>query len=51
MFTTLLAKTVDFLRTHVPTFIEPENWPPSSPDLNPMDYCIWGALQQLVYRQ
>ena len=24
---------------------------PNSPDLNPVDYCIWGALQQLVYRQ
>jgi len=44
-------KTVDFLRTRVPAFIEPENWPPNSPDLNPVDYSIWGALQQLVYRQ
>jgi len=51
MFTTPLAKkTVDFLRTHVPAFIEPENWPPS-PDLNPVDYSMWDALQQLVYRQ
>jgi len=24
---------------------------PNSPDLNPMDYSIWGPLQQLVYRQ
>ena len=31
--------------------IEPENWPPNSPDLNPVDYSIWGMLQQLVYRQ
>jgi len=41
--------TVDFLRTHVPAFIEPENWPPKSPDLTPVDYSIWGASQQLVY--
>ena len=40
-----------FLRTHVPDFIEPENWPPNSPDLNPIDYSIWGALQQVVYKQ
>jgi len=26
-------------------FIEP----PNSPDLNPVDYAIWGALQQRVY--
>jgi len=24
-------------------------WPPNSPDLNPVDYAIWGALQQKVY--
>jgi len=34
-----------------PEFIEPENWPLNSPDLNPIDYSIWGALQQLVYRK
>jgi len=25
--------------------------PPNSPDLNPVDYSIWRALQQLVYRR
>lgn len=44
-------QTVAFLTANVPEFIEPENWPPNSPDLNPVDYSIWGALQQLVYRQ
>ena len=24
-------------------------WPPNSPDLNPVDYAIFGALQQKVY--
>lgn len=43
-------QTVAFLRGNVPEFIEPENWPPNSPDLNPVDYSIWGYLQQLVYR-
>ena len=23
-------------------------WPPNSPDLNPIDYAVWGALQQQV---
>jgi len=35
----------------MPEFIEPENWPPNSPDLNPVDYVVWGALQQMVYRR
>jgi hypothetical protein len=25
-------------------------WPPNSPDLNPVDYKIWGVLQDRVYR-
>jgi len=36
--------TVAFLQKSVPDFIEPSNWPPNSPDLNPADYSIWGAL-------
>jgi len=40
-----------FLHLHVPEFVKPENWPPNSPDLNPVDYSIWGTLQQLVYRR
>jgi len=44
-----LKHTVAYLKTNVPSFIQPSNWPPNSPDLNPVDYSIWGALQQLVY--
>ena len=29
----------------------PEMWPPHSPDLNPVDYAVWGALQQMVYQR
>jgi len=43
--------TVAYLQSHVPEFIEPKNWPPNSPDLNPVDFSVWGALQQKVYRQ
>jgi len=25
-------------------------WPPNSPDLNPVDYKIWGVLQERVYK-
>jgi len=41
--------TVEFLQYTVPNFIEPSVWPPNSPDLNPVDYAVWGALQQSVY--
>ena len=44
--------TVAYLRSNVPEFTEPENWPPNSPDLNPVDYAVWGGgLQQMVYRR
>jgi len=25
-------------------------WPPNSPDLNPVDYKVWGVLQERVYK-
>jgi len=33
----------------VPEFTEPKNWPRNSPDLKPVDYSVWEALQQMVY--
>ena len=30
--------------------IPPNLWPPNSPDLNPVDYKIWGLLQEWVYK-
>ena len=29
-------------------FLRKEEWPPSSPDLNPMDFAIWGRLEGMV---
>jgi len=42
--------TVEFLSRNTPDFISPLLWPPNSPDLNPVDYEVWGVLQQRVYR-
>ena len=41
--------TVEFFSRHTLDFISPLPWPPSSPDLNPVDYEVWGMLQQRVY--
>ena len=41
--------TINFLHQENITFIEPNMWPPNSPDLNPVDYAIWGALQEKIY--
>ena len=42
--------TVEMLRRETPAFIPPSVWPPNSPDLNPVDYKIWGILQDRIYR-
>jgi len=36
---------VEYLRQATPDLISPDVWPPNSPDLNPVDYRIWGCLQ------
>lgn len=37
--------TQNWLKKNVPKFIAHEDWPSPSPDLNPLDYCVWGILQ------
>ena len=33
-----------WLRENCPDFITKDEWPPNSPDLNPLDYHIWGVM-------
>lgn len=37
-------QTQEWLATNCPDFIGKEEWPPNSPDLNPLDYCVWGLM-------
>ena len=41
---------VELLRCETPQFISTHMWPANSPDLNSVDYRVWGMLQQRVYR-
>jgi len=45
------AYIVAFLKENGPNFIESNVLPPNSLNLNPLDYAVWAALQQLVYSQ
>lgn len=38
-------KTQKWCQDHFPGFWSKEVWPPSSPDLNPMDFCVWSVLE------
>ena len=42
--------TITYLEANAPDFMEPGIWPANSPDLNPVDYCIWGILEAMVYK-
>jgi len=41
---------IGLLARETPRFIGPDLWPPNSPDLNPVDYNVWGLLQEHVYK-
>ena len=44
-------ETVRFLnQQRYLTLLQPNMWPPNSPDLNPVDYCVWSVLERNVYR-
>jgi len=43
-------KTVKLLKVETPDFIPPNLWSLNSPDPNPVDYKIWGALQERVFK-
>jgi len=43
-----LCDTVELLRCETPQFISPDMWPANNHDLDPVDYCIWGMLQERV---
>jgi len=46
----MARETVELLKVGTPDFIPPNLWPPNSPNLNPVDYKIWGILQERVYK-
>ena len=43
-------KSLEWLAENCYDFISKDIWPPSSPDLNPMDYFFWGVLEARTNR-
>ena len=40
-----------WLEEHCSDFVTKDKWPPSSPDLNPMNYFFWGVLENRTNRR
>jgi len=40
----------DWLRVNCVDFIAKNQWPPNSPDLNPLDYHVLGAMLQAFHK-
>lgn len=38
----------EWVKNNVPKFISAVQWPPRSPDANPLDFSVWGILQAKV---
>ena len=39
-------QTLEYLRSEKIVFWTPEDWPPNSPDLNPLDYGVWSMVAE-----
>ena len=44
------SRAQEWLQNNVLDFLAKEEWPPSSPDLNPMDFYVWSVLEKNVCR-
>jgi len=40
--------TQQWYSEHCPDFIDKDSWPPNSPDLNPLNYHVWGAMLEKI---
>ena len=41
-------KAHEWCAKNFPSFIDKDHWPPNSPDLDPLDYCVWNEIAQVI---
>ncbi len=44
-----MPQSLRMIKTFTRKLITPKQWPSYSPDLNPLDYCVWSLLKRRVY--
>ena len=45
-----LVQEIEFEKTLKRRFVKCVEWPPSSPDMNPLDYIVWDVVKTKVYQ-
>ena len=45
---TSMKKQQEWCANNFPSFIQRDHWPPSSPDINPLGYCLWDELGKTI---
>ena len=43
-------ETVTYFKERLPDLLEPSLWPANSPYFNPVDYTIWSAREEKVFK-
>ena len=43
--------TQNWLEINCPDLTDKDQWPPNSPDLNPLDYHVWGAMLEAYHKR
>ena len=41
-------KSQEWCVKNYPSFSDKNHWPPNSPDLNPLDSCVWNEIAQMI---
>ena len=44
-------KSQECCAKNFPAFIDKDHWPPNSPDLNALDYCVWNEIAQVKHSE
>ena len=38
--------TLEYLNENCPAYVKPDHWPPNSPDLNALNFAVWGRFEK-----
>ena len=42
--------TLEYLNENCPAYVKPDHWPPNSPDLNALNFAVWGRFEKKVWK-